>query len=42
MYVKALKYNNIHLITTLVLTDLKLIDIFFFTDEFCNHSWQCR
>jgi len=36
MYIKALKYNNIHLNTTLMLIDSKLVDIFFYTDEFCK------
>lgn len=36
MYIKALKYNNIHLKTTLMLTDSKLVDIFFIADEFCK------
>ena len=36
MYIKALKYNNIHLKSTLMLIDSKLVDIFFYTDEFCK------
>jgi hypothetical protein len=36
MYIKALKYNNIHLKKTLMLIDSKLVGIFFFTDEFCK------
>jgi hypothetical protein len=36
MYIKSLTNNNIHLKTTLVLTDSKLVDIFFYADEFCK------
>jgi len=36
MYIKSLTNNNIHLKTTLMFLDSKLVDIFFYTDEFCK------
>lgn len=36
MYIKSLKYNNIHLNTILMFPDSKLVDIFFIVDEFCK------